>query len=150
MAKIWPFLTEILPFLPKNAHSGLFIPNATINFHIFRHRNQIFGLPIEKTPCWFREDSEMTKIGPFLKISILAYLSETLLNLWSSFGKHNVGAWKILKWPKFVPFRLINIRFVQVTHCLWCHAHGRILISMHIQNNMFLLIYLYFKLCFHC
>ena len=39
LAKNWPFLAKIWPFLAKNALFGPFLPNATINFPDFWHRN---------------------------------------------------------------------------------------------------------------
>ena len=40
----WSFLAKIWPFLAKNALFGPFLPNATINFPDFCHRNLFFGL----------------------------------------------------------------------------------------------------------
>ena len=35
----WPFLVKILPFLATNDLFGPFLPNATLNFSDFGHRN---------------------------------------------------------------------------------------------------------------
>ena len=40
----WPFLAKIWLFLAKNALFGPFLPNATLNFPDFCHRNLFFGL----------------------------------------------------------------------------------------------------------